>query len=572
MNIKLKLRTVSAAASMLAAISGSALAQAPSRDARNDLNYLERQRQQDHIQQEIAREREILEQHGATAPQADTKPATPAPEAKFLVTEIELLGDPHPDAEVKAILEARRGTTMGATEISAIIRDLTNHYIGKGFVTTIVTVHPGTLAGGKLTLEVKWGTIKGVTINGQPPQGIRDSLRLFSALPFAEGSVLDMENLDQAVDNLLRAGGNDRIRIVPSVAEGASVLDVIDSGGKPLTFGAGLNNSGRQEEGWHQYSATLGVNNLLGLNDTISTYYAEQDYKDGDNLQRIGSVNYSLPLGNWMLDASWYGSRYEKAVGGDFGKYRTDGSSQRYNARLSRLLQRNASGKTSGYIRAGVRDNDNAIEGMELGVSSKQYSEFGAGVTHVGALGGGWVYGDVSVSAGVPWFGAAWRDDPHLAAFDTDYFKVNGMVTWSRPFRIGPVELQYEAGGGFQYSPSTMVNDAQLSLGDEFTVRGFKDTAFYGDSGAYLSNTVKFPIRAGVLGGIEVAPFVGYDMGFVNSNLEGRAPEYLIGAAAGLRFASKYVTSSFSYGWPLKAPSQPQPLAKAINYRLDIRF
>lgn len=568
-----KYRAILVAIATLTGFSSVSYAQAPSRDARNDLNYLERQQQQSQIKKEIDREKEIQDQKTPDASATGSGEKTAVPEPKFMVTEIDLVGDDDPDEEALGILEAYRGKVMGATEITAIVRDLTNHYIKKGFVTTIVTVQAGKLSTGKLTLEVKWGTIKGVTINGKKPDGVRDSLRVFSALPFAEGRVLNMEDIDQAADNLMKAGGDDKIRIIPSVDTGGSTLDVVStSDPKLLTFGAGVNNSGRQVEGWNQYSGTLGVNNVLGLNDTLSAYYAQQDFDDAANLQRIGSLNYSVPIGNWTFDASWYGSRYEKAVDGDFGRYFTDGSSQRYNAKLSRLLHRDASGKTSAYVKAGVRDNAQNVEGGPISVASKTYSEIGAGITHVGTVGGGWVYGDLGVSAGVPWFGAAWRDDPELAAFDTDYVKINGMLTWSKPFRIAGVDLQYELGAGFQYSENTMLNDAQLSIGDEFTVRGFKDTAFYGDSGAWISNTLRLPMRANVFGGIEVAPFVGYDAGFVNSNAEGYSPEYVMGAAVGLRLSGKYFTSSFSYGWPLMAPSQSQSLAKAINYRIDLRY
>lgn len=544
---------------------------APSRDARQDMDYLERQRQQDQIQREIERERAISEQNRALSPATESKDQ-PSTGSKFLVSEILLVGDDSPSEDIKAILTARQGTVMGSTEIMALIRELTNHYIEKGFVTTVVTVQPGKLSGGTLTLEVKWGTIKDITINGKPATGVRNTLRLFSALPNADGKRLNIADIDQAVDNLLKAGGNDRIQIVPSDEIGSSVLDVTTTDPKLLTFGVGLNNSGREVEGWNQYSASFGINNLLGLNDTLSTYYAQQDFKDADNLQQIGSVNYSLPIGYWTLDASWYGSRYEKAMEGIFGRYGSDGTSQRYNLRLSRMLRRDAEGKTSGYVKLGTRRNANSIEGTPLDVSSKTYSEIGAGVNHVGSLFGGWAYGDLGVSAGVPWMGGAWRDDPDLAGFDTNYIKVNGIASWSRPFRIAGVDLQYELGSGFQYSENTMVTDARMSIGDEYTVRGFKDTAFYGDSGAYISNTLSLPIRANVLGGMQVTPFIGYDAGFVKNNAAEAKAEYVVGGAVGLRFNSKYLTSSLSYGWPIYSPAQAQPLARALNYRLDLRY
>ncbi|TSP10127.1 ShlB/FhaC/HecB family hemolysin secretion/activation protein [Cupriavidus campinensis] len=560
-----------AVATALGIATSSAIA-TPARDTRQDMDHLERQRQQEQIQKEIERERAFSEQHRAVTPAPDAKEQPLQNKATFLVSHIQLLGDDSPSAEAKAILAAYEGKTMGAAEIMAVVRDLTNHYIERGYVTTVVTVHPGTLKSGTLTLEVKWGTIKDMTRNGKPVDGIRDTLRLFGAMPFAEGARLSLQDIDQAVDNLVRGGGNDKIRIVPGDEVGSSVLDVTGEDPKLLNFGIGVNNSGREVEGWNQYSTNFGINNVLGLNDSISAYYAQQDFKDSANSQRIGSVNYSLPIGYWTFDASWYGSQYEKMIDGYFGRYASDGTSQRLNLKLSRVLHRDAQGKTSGYMKFANRSNTNGIEGTQTSINSKRYSEVGAGVTHVGTLANGWLYADLGVNFGVPWMGGAWRSDPDLAGFDTDFTKFNGMATWTRPFKVGNVDFVYDVGTGFQYSPNTLVTDARLSIGDEYTVRGFKDTAFYGDSGAYLSNTLRLPLRANVLGGIEVAPFVGYDGGVVKNYAPGSKPEYVMGAAVGFRFSGKYLTSSLSYGWPIASPAQSQTLARALNYRLDLRY
>lgn len=553
-------------------VSGGVLAATPARDARQELDQLDNMRRQQAIQSEVERERERERASQQAAPVNETsgEAAKPA-EAKFMISRITLLGDDNPSPKVTEILDARRDTLMGATEIMALVRDLTNYYAENGFVTTVVVVQPGKLNAGELTLEVKWGTIGGITVNGKEP-GFRDRTRLFSAMPFSTGKRLNMSDVDQAVDNLVRGGGDDKIRIVAGELEGTSILDVTNTTQKMFSGSVGVNNNGRESDGWNQYFASVGVTNLLGLNDSLSAYYSQQDYNDTRNLQQIGSASFSMPLGYWTLDASWSGSHYENIVGGIFGDYLSTGTSSRYNFRASRVMHRDADGKTSAYVKFGTRNSYNDIEYTPVSVSTKKYSEFGIGVSHVGQALGGWAYGDLSISAGVPWMGAAWRDDPDLAAFDMNYTKVNGMLTWNRSFQLAGMDFEYELGSGFQYSEDSLVTDARYSLGDEYTVRGFKDTAFYGDSGAYLSNTLRVPLRFNIIGGINVTPFVGYDLGFIKTNGPQGGTDYVIGAAVGFRFSGKYFSSSLTYGWPIAAPAQPQPLAKALNYRLEARF
>jgi hemolysin activation/secretion protein len=300
-------------------VSGGVLAATPARDARQELDYLDNMRRQQAIQSEVDRERERASQQAAPVNETPSEAVKPA-EAKFMISRITLLGDDHPSSKVTEILDAHRDTLMGATEIMALVRDLTNYYAENGFVTTVVVVQPGQLNTGELTLEVKWGTIEGMTVNGKKP-GFRDQTRLFSAMPFLTGKRLNMSDIDQAVDNLVRGGGDDKIRIVAGEREGTSILDVTNTTQKMFSGSVGVNNNGRESDGWNQYFASVGMTNLLGLNDSLSAYYSQQDYDDTRNLQQIGSASFSMPLGYWTLDASWSGSHYENIVGGVFGDY-----------------------------------------------------------------------------------------------------------------------------------------------------------------------------------------------------------------------------------------------------------
>lgn len=78
-----------------------------------------------------------------------------------------------------------------------------------------------------------------------------------------------------------------------------------------------------------------------------------------------------MPLGYWGFDTSYYKSEYEKGIDGGFGIYDSDGTSERASLRISRMLMRGATGKTSARMKVERRDNYNGIENARIDVSSK---------------------------------------------------------------------------------------------------------------------------------------------------------------------------------------------------------
>ncbi|MGE4799832.1 ShlB/FhaC/HecB family hemolysin secretion/activation protein [Yersinia hibernica] len=548
-------------------------------NASRELDRLERSRTRSMIQDEKRRESEIRRQNNILNEQHENNLLKS--KHMFFIHHISIENDDiyaHSPQRQKIIMQFLN-TEMGQKEIMELVKDLTNFYVGKGYATTLVTVQPGSLREGVLKLEVLWGKIAGFSVDGNPPTFF-EKTRLFSAIPFAQGNKLKMSDIDQGLDNLLRVSRTDKLQIVPADDFGYSTLDLHNSTYSPISFSVGMNNSGREDDGWHQYNSTLTVNNFSGFNDSLSVYYAYNDLHAKTDTQNSWSVNYSLPLGYWLLDASLYRSEYEKVIGGYFGGYHSEGTSQRASTKLSRVIFRDSVGKFSAYTKVEGRDNTNKIEDIKIGVSSKKYSSIAFGVTRVGTLGGGGLFWDLSSTAGVPWFGAAWKNEPDLKGFDLNYIKYNGIVSWSKALaQYGPVSLTYELNSGFQFTKDILVSDGKQSIGDEYTVRGYKESSVSGHNGGYISNTVQLPIAINKLGIWQLSPFAGYDLGFIKNNCTddmGSCPaEYLTGAALGLKAVGNHFSTSLTLGYPLTKPSilrNSDIDSRTLSYRFDLRF
>lgn len=479
-------------------------------------------------------------------------------EKKYHIVSISIFEDDlfHNSRERNDILDSYKNTDMGRTEIMALIRQLTNFYVGKGYTSTMVSLKSGNLYTGELNLTVLWGKVNGFTVDGRTELGWREKLRVYAAAPVRHGDVLNIQDLDQSLDNMMKASPGIAMKVKASEKTGYSDVNYTNTDIKYASLSTGLNNSGAAERGLHQYFVSGYLGNIIGVNDRLSGRYSWYDLKNNDERQYTAYGAWNLPFGYWDLDLSYLYSNYAQPVGGIFGSYVSEGTSERATAKLSRLLNRNAGGKLSGWVKVERRSSANYIEKTQIDVSTKDYSNIATGINYVGSALGGWIYGDLSVTAGRPWFNVAWKGDPDLTDYDIDFVKYNGSVNWKKDIasfkRIG---LQYDGTISFQYTDDVLVSSEQFCVGDEYTVRGYKNNTISGESGAVFSSNINIPFNVGFDVVRGVIPFVGYDIGLVRDNLSvANRQQYISGASVGAKFYSKYMSASITSSWPLLIP------------------
>ncbi|MBS0848531.1 ShlB/FhaC/HecB family hemolysin secretion/activation protein [Citrobacter sp. JGM124] len=500
---------------------------------------------------------------------------------KFFIKEI-LIDNDDKYANSKqrnAIIKKFENKELGKSDILELVKELTDFYIGKGYSTTLLTIKEGNLRTQKITLKVLWGKINKALVEDKDPT-LSQKMRIYDAFPFHKNEVLNVSDIDQALDNLLRISYGTKIKIIPDDEEGYSNLNFSGMEYDILNLGLKLNNSGRKESGWNQYSGTMGLNNFIGFNDILSFYYGYNDLKQKSDSQKSWSLSYSIPVGYWSFDTSYYRSEYKKIIGGNFGGYNSDGNSERYSNRINRVLFRNNNHKLSAYTSIDVKNNLNRIHELVIDVSSKRYSNITFGINDVTTIWDGGTYWDLSLTKGTPWFGSAWVNDPDLLGFDIDFHKINGLLSWSKKIHQFDIfSVNYDLTASFQYSKDVLVSDQNISIGDEYSVRGFKEDSISGNKGGYISNTVKFPVYINKFSGVSIVPFVGYDVGYVKNNcskyVNSCEGEFISGGSVGLKLNQKYLSSSLSAGWPITKPKSLRNRDVdnvAIYYRVGLNF
>jgi hemolysin activation/secretion protein len=127
---------------------------------------------------------------------------------------------------------------------------------------------------------------------------------------------------------------------------------------------------------------------------------------------------------------------------------------------------------------------------------------------------------------------------------------------------LGDTGLSYKATLAGQQSDAILPSSEQFSIGGWSTVRGFHADNMYGDSGAYIQNTLEW--TAFDDGVVAMTFSAGLDAGYIHpSALRNWSQDYLFGASLGVRFEIlDHVTVMAQGGHALSRPEDNPPNAQ----------
>lgn len=211
--------------------------------------------------------------------------------------------------------DAPQGRCLGAQSIAVLTQRAQDVLVARGFVTSRVLAEPQNLASGRLALTLVAGRIGAIRL--QNPDDPR--ARLANALPMQAGDILNLRDIEQALENWKRVPTAEAdIDIVPGSQPGQSDLVVRWQQTLPLRLSLAGDDSGSRGSGKYQGSATLSYDNPLTLNDLLYVSFNRDlgGGEAGDRGTRGGAFHYSVPLGYWLFSVNTSRSRYSQTVAG----------------------------------------------------------------------------------------------------------------------------------------------------------------------------------------------------------------------------------------------------------------
>lgn len=537
---------------------------APLDDAIRQQQQIQQQEEQRRLELE-RQHREALEKPPSGKElQLPKKPEAAPDTACFKVKSIELRGVTLlSQAEVNTITTQYIGRCLTLNDVNNLVRDVTNRYIDKGYVTTRAAIPQQDLSSGNLVILVVEGEVEGIEFKDSGGHG----RQLKSAFPGITGSYLNLRDIEQGLDQMNRLPSNNaRMELVPGKKPGTSRIVVENDHDKTWRFSAGFDNSGQDSTGRNQFLVSFGKDNLLDLNDLLDLHLntdSEAFFERDRHKSRTINGFYSVPIGYWTLSASLSYYEYYSIIESGGASYKSEGDTTTTTLSVDRVLLRDADSKTSLTGSFTIRDTQNYFEDVKLASTSQVLSAAGLSINHSRRVLGGLVSGQLGVSHGLPVMGAERDRNPTPDTPRAQFTKISFGGSYYCPFSFGGAKFSWSTRLSGQWAEHTLYSAERVSIGSRYTVRGFHEDSLSGDTGGYIRNELALnmpdfnqasPNAAKVLGKMQL--YAGYDVGLIKTdNKEEEERGSLQGAAFGIRTTGGILVMDMAVAAPIDAPA-----------------
>lgn len=462
------------------------------------------------------------------------------------------------------------GRCLGTEGVNVVLARAQQAVIARGYVTTRVLASAQDLTQGSLTLSLIPGRIAAIRMAAGNPA----DTSLQSAIPMRQGDLLNIRAIEQGLENLKRVPTAEAdIQIEPSTAPGArpgdSDLVVRYRQAMPLRTTLSLDDGGTDATGRLQAGFTLAWDNPLGLNDLFYASLNHDAFNHGGQGTGGQTVHYSLPFGDWLLSATASRSDYHQTVAGLLENYVYAGETDNAELRLSRLLLRDRSRKTTLNLRGWRRASRNYIDDTEVEVQQRRVGGWELGLNHREFIGAATLDANLAYRRGTGAFGSL------PAPEEIDDEGSSRMQLWiadaalNLPFEIGGQRLRYSGLWRAQWNRTPLTPQDRFSIGGRYTVRGFDgESSLLGDRGWLVRNDIGW-----ALGDSGAELYAGIDYGRVGGpSTKWLLGDQLAGGVLGLRGAWRRLNCDFFVGTPISKPEGFQTANLTAGFGLIFSF
>jgi len=443
-----------------------------------------------------------------------------------------------------------RGRCLGSAGIRVVLERVQNAIIARGYVTTRVVVPTQDLSTGVLRLTVQPGVIGAIRWRDAGAGG-----RWQSAFPSGPGDVLNLQQIEQALENLQHAPGvRVTMQLVPSEAPHAPAgsSDIVidwqqDTRWHPQVW---LDDSGSTASGRWQAGALVSFGNLLGVNEQVSLNVGGSVLNGSGRGTRHWGVQTGLPLGQWFWAAHVGDYQHHQGVAGAFEDYVYSGRGRQGELHVSRLLWRSARSKTSARLGVWQRSSDNAVNDVDIAVQRRRTGGWEAGLSQRRYWGRSTLDFGVKYRRGTGAFGALRAPEEAFGEGTSRSRRVLLDARVVMPFEVAGRLLRYQVSGHWQWNRSGLVAHDHVAIGGRDSVRGVDGDAFLsGERGGWVRNA----LGLGMAAHNEV--YLGADIGRVGgARPAGQSGRRLAGLVAGMRGCRAGVHWDLFVGRPVWQP------------------
>ena len=468
------------------------------------------------------------------------------------------------------LLKKRYISRKGGKNILNLMKELENMYLEEGYISVRVKIdmEKSNIQEGKIFLKVIEGHVEKIIFKNGKSQ---EKLKIFTSFPIYKGKILNINDLDQGIDNLNSVSSNSaRVDITAGNELGGSIVEIDNHKRKKVSGAVNYNDLGQSSTGKDRIKFSLIFEDVAGINDTFASTYQRKlgnsrKYKDNENF----SFYYRVPVKYWEFSISKDQSEYLSTIKSFAHTYEITGVSKNTNYSARRIISRNSNGKTSVGVTLTNKETKNYFDGIKLITSSRKLSVLKIEANHNRRFFNGVLYGNFTYHEGIKKFGAEKDENKGDYSPRAQFQKYTADLSWYKPFMIKEQRFSYRVSFSGQYSDDILYSSEKLGIGDDTTVRGFKEDSIMGDKGFYIRNEIGYNYKS-------LEPFIAYGYGRVKDVYKDEYYEKngseMSGATIGLRMYLNNFDMSFSYSKPLTAPAYIKKNTHEIYFSMSTRF
>jgi hemolysin activation/secretion protein len=336
----------------------------------------------------------------------------------------------------------------------------------------------------------------------------------------------------------------------------------------PFRLTLSANDGGSEATGKHQGSATLSGDHLLSLNDLFYVTWNHGLREGSGRGTRGNTLHYSLPLGYWMLGATRSAHHYHQSIAGAFQDYVYSGESCTDEVKLSRLIHRDATNKSTMFLRAYLTRSKNFIDGTEIEVQRRRMAGWEAGAGHRAFFGGAALDLDLAYRRGAGAFSALRAPEDVFGEGTARPRIISAGISLLLPFQVLGQNLRYHGLWRAQWNRSPLVPQDRFSVGGRYTVRGFDgESVLMAERGYLLRNDLSLSFLPGH------EAYAGLDHGRVG----GRSAKWLVGreltgAVLGLRGVWRQLSYDIFAARPVNFPKYFRTRSHTAGFTLALSY
>jgi hemolysin activation/secretion protein len=464
------------------------------------------------------------------------------------------------------------GKCLGTQGIAIVLERAQNALVARGFVTSRALTEPQDISKGTLVLTVVPGRVRAVRFADKDGKTMAAPTSLATAVAAQPGDILNLRDVEQALENFKRVPTADAdIQIAPADRPDHSDLVIAYQSTTPVRLSLALDDSGGKSTGRYQGSATFSWDNPLGLNDL---FYVSQNHDagggdPGPRGTRGFTVHYSVPYGYWTLGTTISESRYHQTVVGQTQNYVYSGTSGNAELKLSRLVYRDATRKSTVHLKAFERHANNFVDDTEVQIQRRAVGGWELGVGHKEFVGDATLDANLAYKRGTRDFDATDAPEESTGQGTARFGLWAADVSLTLPFKWLGQSWRYQPSVRLQGNDTPLTPQDRFSIGGRYSVRGFDgEGSFSGDAGWLLRQDLGW-----VLGNSGHELYVGIDAGGVSGqSTETLVGKTLSGGVLGLRGNYRKLQYDIFVGAPLYQPAGFKTAETTAGFSLNLAF